>query len=108
MLKEIHTGTCDNHATSRTLDGKAFRVGFYWPLAIADVEALVRRCENCPFFAKQIHIPAQALQTITASWPFACWGLDMIGPFKPVPRGFRWVYVCIDKFSKWIEYKPLV
>ena len=22
--------------------------------------------------------------------------------------GFRWVYVCIDKFSKWIEYKPLV
>ena len=32
----------------------------------------------------------------------------MIGPFKPTSGGFRWVYVCIDKFSKWIEYKPLV
>jgi hypothetical protein len=32
----------------------------------------------------------------------------MIGPFKPAPGGFRWVYVIIDKFSKWIEYKPLV
>ena len=32
----------------------------------------------------------------------------MIGPFKPVRVGFRWVYVYIDKFSKWIEYKPLV
>ena len=32
----------------------------------------------------------------------------MIGPFKPVPGGFRYVYVAIDKFSKWIEYKPLV
>jgi hypothetical protein len=32
----------------------------------------------------------------------------MIGPFKPAPGGFRWVYVFIDKFSKWIEYKPLV
>ena len=32
----------------------------------------------------------------------------MIGPFKPVQGCFRWVYVCIDKFSKWIEYKPLV
>jgi hypothetical protein len=32
----------------------------------------------------------------------------MIGLFKPAPRGFRWVYVCINKFSKWIEYKPLV
>jgi hypothetical protein len=32
----------------------------------------------------------------------------MIRPFKPAPRGYRWVYVIIDKFSKWIEYKPLV
>jgi hypothetical protein len=32
----------------------------------------------------------------------------MIRPFKPAPSGFRWVYIIIDKFSKWIEYKPLV
>jgi transposase InsO family protein len=32
----------------------------------------------------------------------------MIRPFKPAPGGFRWVYVIIDKFYKWIEYKPLV
>jgi hypothetical protein len=45
---------------------------------------------------------------IPASWPFACWGLDMIRSFKPALGGFCWLYVCIDKFSKWIEYKPLV
>ena len=32
----------------------------------------------------------------------------MIGPFKPAPGGFWYMYVAIDKFSKWIEYKPLV
>ena len=32
----------------------------------------------------------------------------MIGPFKPALGGFRYIYVAIDKFSKWIEYKPLV
>ena len=32
----------------------------------------------------------------------------MIGPFMPVLCGFWYVYVTIDKFSKWIEYKPLV
>jgi transposase InsO family protein len=32
----------------------------------------------------------------------------MIGPFKLALGGFRWVYIIIDKFSKWIEYKPLV
>jgi hypothetical protein len=32
----------------------------------------------------------------------------MIGPFKPTLGGFRYVYVAIDKFSKWIEYDPLI
>lgn len=32
----------------------------------------------------------------------------MIGPFKRAPSGFRYIYVLIDKFSKWIEYKPVV
>jgi hypothetical protein len=29
LLEEIHSGTCSNHAASRTLVGKAFRAGFY-------------------------------------------------------------------------------
>jgi len=89
ILKEINASTCGNHAASRTLVEKAFRAGFYWPLAVADAEALVRRCENCQFFAKQIHVPAQALQMILTLWPFECWGLDMIEPFKLTPEGFR-------------------
>ena len=32
----------------------------------------------------------------------------MIGPFKPMLGGFWYVYIAIDKFSKWIKYKPLV
>jgi hypothetical protein len=54
---------------------------------MADVENLVRHCDGCQSFAKRIHVPAHEIQTIPASWPFACWGLD--------------------KFSKWIEYMPL-
>jgi hypothetical protein len=74
---------------------------------MADAEKLVRCCEGCQFFAKHIHVPAHEIQTIPASWPFACWGLDMIGPFKPAPGNFKCVFVLIDKFSKWIEYMPL-
>ena len=32
----------------------------------------------------------------------------MIGPFKPTPGNYKFVFVLIDKFSKWIEYMPLV
>jgi len=41
LLLKIHYGSCDNHAASRTLVGKAFRAGFYWPIAISDVEDLI-------------------------------------------------------------------
>jgi hypothetical protein len=38
-----------------------------------------KRCEACQFHAKQIHQPAQELQTIPLTWPFAVWGLDILG-----------------------------
>jgi hypothetical protein len=41
LLEEIHSSTYGNHATSRTLVGKAFHAGFYWPSAVADAEKLV-------------------------------------------------------------------
>jgi hypothetical protein len=107
LLHEIHSGTCGNHATSRTLVGKAFRAGFYWLSAVVDAEKLVRHCKGCQVFAKHIHVLAHEIQTIPVSWPFACSGLDMIGPFKPAPGNFKCVFMLIDKFSKWIEYMPL-
>jgi len=36
LLDDIHAGSCGNHAASRTLIGKAFRAGFYWPTTVAD------------------------------------------------------------------------
>ena len=108
LLGDIHSGSCGNHVASRMLVGKAFRVGFYRPTAVADAEKLVWRCEGCQFFAKRTHVPAHEIQTIPSSWSFACWGLDMIGPFKPAPGNFKFVFVLVDKFSKWIKYMPLV
>nr|BBF89922.1 putative GAG-POL precursor, RIRE2 [Oryza sativa f. spontanea] len=108
LLADIHEGECGAHSASRTLVGKAFRQGFYWPTALNDAVDLVRRCKACQFHAKQIHQPAQALQVIPLSWPFAVWGLDILGPFKRAPGGFEYLYVAIDKFTKWPEAYPVV
>jgi transposase InsO family protein len=54
-----------------------------------------------------MHLPAQALQTIPITWPFALWGLDLVGPLQKAPEGFTHLLVAIDKFSKWIEVRPL-
>jgi hypothetical protein len=67
LLAELHGGECGNHASSRTLVGKAFRHGFYWPTALQDAIKLVKTCKACQFHVKQIHMPAQTLQMIPPS-----------------------------------------
>jgi hypothetical protein len=59
------------------------------------------------FFSKQQHILAQALRTIPPSWAFTCWGLDSVGPFKAAQGGYTDIFVAIEKFTKWIEVKPV-
>jgi ribonuclease HI/transposase InsO family protein len=107
LLREIHSGACGHHAAPRALVGNAFRQGFYWPTAVADATRIVRSCRGCQFYARQMHLPAQALQTIPITWSFAVWGLDLIGPLQKAPGGFTHLLVAIDKFSKWIEVRPL-
>jgi hypothetical protein len=36
---------------------------------------IVCTCRGCQFYARQTHLPAQALQTIPITWSFAVWGL---------------------------------
>jgi hypothetical protein len=44
---------------------------------------------------------------IPITWPFAVWGLDMVGPLKTSPSGFTHLLVVVDKFRKWVEAKPI-
>jgi hypothetical protein len=107
LLQEIHSGACGHHAAPRALVGNAFRQGFYWPTAVVDATRIVRTCQGCQFYAKQTHLPAQALQTIPIAWPFTVWGLDLVGPLQKAPGGYTHLLVTIDKLSKWIEVRPL-
>jgi len=46
LIRDIHAGICGHHAAPRTLVGKAFRQGLYWPTAVADATEVVRTCEG--------------------------------------------------------------
>jgi hypothetical protein len=61
LLREIHSGACGHHAAPQALVGNAFRQGFYWPTAVPDATRIVRACQGCQFYARQTHLPAQAL-----------------------------------------------
>jgi len=58
-------------------------------------------------YAKQTQLPAHALQIIHITWPFAVWGLDLVGPLQKTTGGYTHLLVAIDKFSKWIVARPI-
>jgi transposase InsO family protein len=35
------------------------------------------------------------------------WGLDIVGPLRKAPGGYTHLLVAIDKFSKWVEVRPI-
>ncbi|KAI5343814.1 hypothetical protein L3X38_011690 [Prunus dulcis] len=80
VLREIHNGVCGDHSGSRSLAYKAFRQGYFWPTMHQDSNSLVKRCDKCQRFGNVSHIPAEPLTPIVSPWPFAQWGLDLIGP----------------------------
>ena len=42
-----------------------------------------------------------------ALWPFAQWGLDIMGPFPIAMRQLKFLIVGIDYFTKWVEAEAL-
>ena len=47
------------------------------------------------------------LTPMDAAWPFAQWGLDILGPFPPASGQRRFLIVGVDYFTKWVEAEPL-
>jgi transposase InsO family protein len=107
LLKDIHEGVCGHHAAPRTLVGNAFRQGFYWPTAVADASEIVCSSEGCQFYDRKSNLLAHVLQTIPITWPFAVWGLDIVGLLRKAPEGYTHLLVAMDKFSKWVEVRPI-
>jgi hypothetical protein len=42
----------------------------------------MRTCEGCQFYACKTNLSAHILYTIPVTWPFAVWGLDIVGPLQ--------------------------
>jgi hypothetical protein len=45
---------------------------------------------------------------IPPSWSFVVWGVDILGPFSRAVGGYRFLFIAIDKFTKWPEATPVV
>ena len=107
VLREVHGGACGSHLGARSLIHKVVRVGYYWPIIQADAKAYVKVCDQCQRFSNISRQSSEYLTPMMALWPFAQWGLDILGPFPVGTRQMKFSMAGIDYFTKWVEAEPL-
>ena len=103
-MEAIHDGVCGLHMNETVLAKKIARQGYFWLTMEIDYVKFVKKCHNCQAYGDVSHLPSMELQGMTSPWPFAAWGIDIIGEVRPkASNGHRYIVVAIDYFSKWVE-----
>ena len=66
-----------------------------------------RKCHKCHRFSSIPKSHPERLTSITSPWPFAVWGIDLIGPMPTACPTFKYAMVAVDYFTIWAEAKLL-
>jgi hypothetical protein len=69
---------------------------------------VITKYKDCQFLQKQTTKHANPFKPIDLSWPFIIWGIDIVGVLPKAPGGFRFLFIAIDTFTKWMKAMPVV
>jgi len=107
VLHELHEVVCGSHIGGRSLTFRVMKEGYWWPYMQKDSAMYAQKCEKCQLHTPMVHQPASELRSLTSPWPFAQWGMDIVGPLPTAAGNRKYLLVATDYFTKWIEAEPL-
>jgi hypothetical protein len=105
LITKVHGGAQGHRGVQATL-ALLVEQGLDWDSMEQDVEWYLASCAVC-----QKVMPGKAsvevpLHTTMARVPFEVVAIDAIGPMEDDIHGFRYVLVCMDVFTRWVELVP--
>ena len=72
-----------------------------------DSKQLVKACDKCQQTSNLVHVPVVTLTHLATPYPFAQWGIDILGPFPLVAGQVKYIIAAIDHFTKWVEVEAV-
>ena len=72
-----------------------------------EAQEYVKKCDQCQKFASNIHQLGGVLNPLSSPWPFAQWVMDIVEPFPKAVENKKYLLVCMDYFTKWVEAELL-
>ena len=107
IMHEVHKGFCEDHTAGPSLSKKILRQGYFWPTMKKDCINYVHKCEQCQRYSKVLQAPPTEITLMTSPWPFAVWGIDLVGSLPTGKGGVKYVIVVVDYYTKWVEAEPM-
>ncbi|KAJ8969833.1 hypothetical protein NQ317_012687 [Molorchus minor] len=108
VIKRFHDSpTCGHSGIYKTV--ARISEQHYWPKLKADVARYIRSCETC-IRTKPEQRPPQGhmlSKTPSATKPWEIVSADIIGPLPRSSRGYAYILVVCDNFSKFVMLFPL-
>jgi len=84
VLEEVHRGVCGDHMEAKSFIQNIMRVDYFRPTMQQD--EFRQKMWQLPKVWKCPTSPWEKMTTISLPWPFAQWGIDIMGP---LPQGKR-------------------
>ncbi|XP_070039607.1 uncharacterized protein [Nicotiana tomentosiformis] len=85
---------------------------YFWMTVESDSIRYVQKCHQWQIHGDFIRVPPNELNVMGSPWPFAAWGMDVIGSIEPsISNEYHFIGVAIDYFTKWVEastYKAVI
>lgn len=106
VLEEFHGGTHSGHPGEEETS-RAIQQHFTWPGLRKDVSKWIISCRTCASVKRGALEPKPPMLSHAPSRPFQTVSVDIMGPYDTDRRGYAYILVITDVFTKWTEAFPM-